>query len=100
MEFFMNNILNIVCYFPLAGMILIMLTKRDNALAVKWIANVTAFIGFIISIPLFTAFDDPLADSRRRRTKPPGHWNCRARQFNGAANGARPMDRLGFGCVY
>jgi len=59
MEFFMNNILNIVCYFPLAGMIVIMLIRRDNVQAIKWIANITAFIGFIISIPLFTAFNNP-----------------------------------------
>jgi NADH-quinone oxidoreductase subunit M len=59
MELFMSNILNIVCYFPLVGMILIMLVKRDNDVAIKWIANVTAFIGFIISIPLLTAFNDP-----------------------------------------
>jgi NADH-quinone oxidoreductase subunit M len=59
MEFFMDNILNIVCYFPLVGMILIMLTKRENEQAIKWIANITAFIGFIISIPLITAFNNP-----------------------------------------
>jgi NADH-quinone oxidoreductase subunit M len=59
MNFFMDNILNIVCYFPLAGMILIMLIKRENENAIKWIANITAFIGFIISIPLFTSFNDP-----------------------------------------
>ncbi|MEJ2110843.1 MAG: proton-conducting transporter membrane subunit, partial [Acidobacteriota bacterium] len=58
-RFFMSNILNIVCYFPLVGMILIMLTKRGNDNAVRWIANVTALIGFIISIPLFTAFNNP-----------------------------------------
>jgi NADH-quinone oxidoreductase subunit M len=59
MEFFMSNILNIVCYFPLVGMVLIMVTPKKNEIAVKWIANVTAFIGFIISIPLFTAFNNP-----------------------------------------
>jgi len=59
MEFFMSNILNIVCYFPLVGMILIMVTPKKNEIAIKWIANVTAFIGFIISIPLLTAFNNP-----------------------------------------
>jgi len=56
---FMSNILNIVCYFPLVGMILIMLIKREKTQAIKWIANVTAFIGFIISIPLLIAFNNP-----------------------------------------
>ena len=59
MDFFMNNILNIVCYLPLAGMVVIMFTKRENEHAIKWIANITAFVGFLISIPLLTSFNDP-----------------------------------------
>ncbi len=59
MHFFMGNILNIVCYLPLVGMILIMLVRRGNDNAIRWIANITAFIGFIVSIPLLTAFNDP-----------------------------------------
>jgi NADH-quinone oxidoreductase subunit M len=59
MDFFMNNILNIVCYIPLAGMVLIMFIKRENELAVKWVANLTALIGFLVSLPLMTAFNDP-----------------------------------------
>jgi NADH-quinone oxidoreductase subunit M len=58
MEFFMKNILNIVCYLPLLGMVLIMFIRRENEAAIKWIANITAFVGFIISIPLLTAFND------------------------------------------
>jgi len=59
MDFLMNNILNIVCYLPLAGMILIMLVKRERESAIKWIANITALIGFLVSIPLLTSFNDP-----------------------------------------
>ncbi len=59
MDFFMSNILNIVCYIPLAGMFAIMFVKKENTLAVKWIANLTAFAGFLVSIPLITAFNDP-----------------------------------------
>jgi NADH-quinone oxidoreductase subunit M len=59
MDFFMNNILNIVCYLPLAGMILIMFMKRENENAIKWVANITAFVGFLVSIPLLTSFNDP-----------------------------------------
>jgi NADH-quinone oxidoreductase subunit M len=40
-------------------MIAIMFMKREKANAIRWIANITAFIGFIISIPLMTAFNDP-----------------------------------------
>ncbi len=59
MDFFMNNVLNIVCYVPLAGMVLIMFMKRKNETAIKWIANITALIGFLVSIPLLTAFFNP-----------------------------------------
>jgi NADH-quinone oxidoreductase subunit M len=59
MEFFMNNILNIVCYVPLVGMVLIMFTSKDKPNAVRWIANITALIGFLVSIPLLTKFFDP-----------------------------------------
>jgi len=59
MDLFMSNILNIVCYLPLAGMIAIMFMKRENENAIRWVANITALAGFIVSIPLLTAFNDP-----------------------------------------
>jgi NADH-quinone oxidoreductase subunit M len=59
MEFFMNNTLNIVCYVPLAGMVLIMFTNKEKPNAIRWIANITALIGFLVSIPLLTRFFDP-----------------------------------------
>jgi NADH-quinone oxidoreductase subunit M len=55
----MNNILNIVCYIPLVGMVAIMFMPRENANAIKWTANITALLGFLVSIPLITAFNDP-----------------------------------------
>ncbi len=62
MNFFMENILNIVCFFPLVGVVLIILWPRgegsDNA--VKWIANIVSFLGFLISLPLITQFNNPL----------------------------------------
>ncbi len=59
MDFFMSNILNIVCYVPLVGMVLIMFTSKEKPDAVRWIANITAFVGFLVSIPLLTRFFDP-----------------------------------------
>ena len=56
MDFFMKNILLLVCFFPLVGVLLILLwpkgEKHDRA--IKWIANLVAFIDFLISIPLIT----------------------------------------------
>ena len=58
MNFFMSNILNIVCYLPLVGMIAIMSIPRKNEKAVKWTANITAVAGFLVSIPLIALFND------------------------------------------
>ncbi|MDA2926086.1 NADH-quinone oxidoreductase subunit M [Acidobacteria bacterium AH-259-G07] len=61
MSFFMENILNFVCFFPLIGVVLIVLWPKgkEHENGVKWIANIVALIGFLISIPLITAFNDP-----------------------------------------
>jgi NADH-quinone oxidoreductase subunit M len=59
MDFFMNNILNIVCYLPLAGMVVIMFIPRAKETQIKWVANITAFLGFLVSVPLMTSFDNP-----------------------------------------
>lgn len=62
MGFFMENILSIVCFFPLVGVALILFWPRgdgsDNA--VKWIANIVSCLGFIISLPLIAQFNNPI----------------------------------------
>ncbi|PYV04087.1 MAG: NADH-quinone oxidoreductase subunit M [Acidobacteria bacterium] len=55
----MRHILNIVCYLPLLGVALIVFVKPERKTAVKWVANITAFLGFLVSIPLITSFNDP-----------------------------------------
>ncbi|MCZ6769222.1 MAG: NADH-quinone oxidoreductase subunit M, partial [Acidobacteria bacterium] len=59
MSFFMENILTIVCFFPLTGVVLILLWPRkgEQENAIKWIANIVSFIGFLISLPLITQFN-------------------------------------------
>jgi NADH-quinone oxidoreductase subunit M len=59
MDFFMNNVLNIVCYLPLVGMVVVMLIRRESVNAIRWTANITAFLGFLVSVPLMTAFNNP-----------------------------------------
>jgi len=59
MEPDMRHILNTVCYLPLLGMLAIMFMKRENKTAIKWVANITAFLGFLVSVPLITSFNDP-----------------------------------------
>ncbi len=59
MDFFMNNVLNIVCYLPLVGMVIVMLIRRESVNAIRWTANITTFLGFLVSVPLMTAFNNP-----------------------------------------
>lgn len=77
MEFFMRNLLIFVCFFPLLGVLLILLSPRgkEHDLTVKWIANLVAFIGFLISIPLMTAFNNPkYLDSTGMRFVAQANW--------------------------
>ena len=60
MSFFMDHILTIVCFFPLVGVVLIVLWPKgkEHEDAAKWIANIVTLIGFLISVPLITQFND------------------------------------------
>ncbi len=70
MEFFMRNILIIVCFFPLLGVFLLLLIPKGEGQdsKVKWTANIVAFLGFLVSLPLLTEFNDPgyIADTGMR----------------------------------
>ena len=59
MSFFMDNILTIVCFFPLLGVALIILWPKgkEHDESIKWIANIVALIGFFVSLPLITEFN-------------------------------------------
>ena len=56
---FMHSILNWVCYEPLIGLFLILLVPKGKDELVKWIANITTLVGFVISLPLILSFNDP-----------------------------------------
>ena len=59
MDFLMQNILVLVCFFPLMGIPIILLIPKGNRSdsRVKWTANIVAFCGFIISLPLIIYFN-------------------------------------------
>jgi NADH-quinone oxidoreductase subunit M len=61
MDFFMKNILLLVCFLPLLGVLLIVFWPRgeQHNTAIKWIANLVALIDLLISIPLITQFNNP-----------------------------------------
>ncbi len=58
MELFRDHILSIVTFTPLLGALVLLapfFKGRDNA--VRWVANVFGLLGFLVSLPLWFAFD-------------------------------------------
>jgi NADH-quinone oxidoreductase subunit M len=45
--------LSLILFTPLAGALILLFVNKQNDTAIRWIANVVAFIGFAISIPLW-----------------------------------------------
>src|SRR5438067_642995 len=58
----MNHYLSLILFTPLAGALILLLVDKQNENAIRWIANVVAFIGFVISIPLWFQFNPSIAD--------------------------------------
>ncbi len=59
MEILGVPILNAVTYLPLLGFLIIMLIPGRKATLIKWVANITGVIGFLISLPLIINWDAP-----------------------------------------
>ncbi|MGO9262043.1 MAG: complex I subunit 4 family protein [Bryobacteraceae bacterium] len=53
----MDHILSIVLFTPLAGLLVLLFIPSSNARAIKIFANVAAFLGFLVSLPLVFQFD-------------------------------------------
>src|SRR3954453_3258674 len=51
-----NHILSIILFTPLVGAILLMFVPKENKDAIRWIANIFALGGFLISLPLVPMF--------------------------------------------
>ncbi len=58
MEYFLKTILIWVCFVPLIGFGLILLIGREKENLIKWVANIFATAGFLISLPLMIYFND------------------------------------------
>ena len=58
MELLGIPILNAVAYLPLAGFFLILLLPKTQETLIKWVANVTGLLGFLVSVPLITSWYD------------------------------------------
>ncbi len=58
MDFFQDQLLNIICYLPLVGALLIIFgIKGENSKAIKTVATVVAGLDFLVSIPLWFWYD-------------------------------------------
>ncbi len=54
MEFLQHELLNIICYLPLVGALLIIFgINRENTKAIKAVATVTAGLDFLAAVPLW-----------------------------------------------
>src|SRR5689334_3593044 len=51
-----NHILSIILFTPLVGALLLLFVPSENKSAIRWIANLIALVGFIVSLPLVPWF--------------------------------------------
>jgi NADH-quinone oxidoreductase subunit M len=58
----MSHYLSIILFTPLAGALVILFVNKQNEDAIRWIANVVAFVGFAVSIPLWFWFSPQSPD--------------------------------------
>src|SRR6266851_2846982 len=58
----MSHYLSIILFTPLAGALVLLFVNKQNQDAIRWIANIVAFAGFAISIPLWFWFNPQSPD--------------------------------------
>ena len=63
---YMSNYLSLILFTPLIGALLLLFMNKQNENAIRWIANVVAFIGFAISIPLWFWVNPQISDPAGR----------------------------------
>ena len=51
-----NHILSIILFTPLMGAILLLFVPKENKDAIRWIANIFALAGLLVSLPLVPWF--------------------------------------------
>jgi NADH-quinone oxidoreductase subunit M len=49
----MSYYLSLILFTPLAGALLLLFVNKRNEDAIRWIANLVAFVGFLVSVPLW-----------------------------------------------
>src|SRR5216684_4464610 len=49
----MTYYLSLILFLPLAGALLLLFVPKQNENAIRWIANIVTFVGFLVSVPLW-----------------------------------------------
>ena len=57
MTFFNSHLLSVILFTPLAGAILLLFVNKRQEDAIRWIANLFAGLGFLVSLPLWFRYD-------------------------------------------
>lgn len=52
-----GSLLSLIMFTPLAGAVILLFVNKRSEDAIRWIANVTAGLGFLVSLPLWFSFD-------------------------------------------
>ena len=50
-------ILSLILFTPLAGAVLLLFVSKRQENLIRWIANIVAFLGFVVSVPLWFWYD-------------------------------------------
>ena len=53
----MNHLLSLILFTPLVGAAVLMFVNKRSENAIRWIANLVAMAGFLVSLPLWFAFN-------------------------------------------
>ena len=78
-----NHILSIILFTPLVGALVLLFVPKENKDAIRWIANIFALGGFLISLPLV-----PLFRAERSMPRKPS-ISSKARTATGSPRSAR-----------
>src|SRR6201981_1726049 len=72
-----SHILSIILFTPLVGALVLLFVPKENKDAIRWIANIFALGGFLISLPLVPLFWAQRFDATQAfqfMEGAPGHW--------------------------
>jgi NADH-quinone oxidoreductase subunit M len=58
----MSYYLSLILFTPLAGAFVLLFVNKQNENTIRWIANIVALAGFLISVPLWFWYDPANAD--------------------------------------